>query len=126
MSIPKEKTLFERFDFDLAKQDAITALKIWIVLELGSFILVPQFQLLDDKNRVAVWLGISIPLGLIGSLLVGFSSEFIHICQEYMQQKNKKFWVWMGQFGGWLGLAGVGFPLSMVAVELWYNLTSPK
>jgi hypothetical protein len=124
-SQPRRLNLFDRFDIAYAKKDALWALQAWLVLELGSIPFSLNFALLPAENKILNWLAISIPVGLFGCLLVGMSSEYIRICQDhYRQSANKRSLIWLGLMGSWFGLAGVGFPLSIVAVELWLNFSA--
>lgn len=122
VSPPRKLRLLERLKWKLMKKDLSIALKTWVVFEVGSLFLVPSFNLLPEEHKMLTWLAITIPLGLMGSFLVGLSSEFIRVCEDhYRESMNKRSLVFLGLAGGWLGLAGVGFPLSILVVELWNN-----
>lgn len=123
MAPPKRNSLFEKFDRDLFLKDMSIALQTWFVLEIGSFLLLPNFRLISDQNRWMTWIGISVPLGLLGAILIGISSECIRVFEEHFNSKQKGSWVFFAQLGGWLGLAGVGFPLSIVILEIWLAFT---
>jgi hypothetical protein len=119
---PRQLQLFDRFELPHAKKDALWALQAWLVIEAGSLPFASNFAMLTAENKLLTWLAISIPIGLLGCCLVGLSSEYIRVCQDhYRRSPNKRSLVWLGLLGSWLGLAGVGFPLSIVAVEVWLN-----
>lgn len=105
-------------------KDFFSAFLVWLLLEVFSFILLPSFQLIGPEHKFRTWIMISVPLGVIGALLVGFSSQFIFLCHERMHNRDLK-WVliWLGQIGGWLGLIGVAFPLIVMCIELWIAFT---
>jgi len=117
------KIPFEAIDLNLARKDFFSALGVWFVLEVFSFLLLPGFRLIPIENQQSTWLAMSVPLGFIGAALIGICSQLIFICQEYLHGGNKKLWLWLGQLGGWLGLAGIGFPLAIVGLEIWLLLT---
>jgi hypothetical protein len=124
---PRPIELFDRFELSHAKTDALWALQAWLVVEVGSLPFAANFAMLPEEHKFLTWLAISIPVGLVGCFLVGLSSEFIRICEaHYRQSSNKRSLIWLGLVGSWLGLAGVGFPLSILAVELWVNFTQAK
>jgi hypothetical protein len=119
---PRYLHLLDRMEGKLLKQETLTALPPWFVLELFSLPFVEGFTQIPGNNKLLTWLLITIPLGMMGAILVGLSSEFIRICQEhYRNTANKRSLICLGLVGSWLGLAGVGFPLSIVVVELWMN-----
>lgn len=121
----KRRSLLANFDFALVRKDWLTALGVWICLEVLSFVLLPRFQLIEAPDKSVIWFLTSVPLGLMGSLLIGLSSEFIQRCQDdLVSQHNKRLLIGMGQVASWLGLAGVLFPLFIVALEMWVKLTN--
>lgn len=125
MPRPKRRSFFANFDFELVRKDWLTALSVWICLEILSFVLLPRFQLIQAPNKSLTWFFTSVPLGLMGALLIGLSSEFIQQCQDNLvSRSNKWLLTWIGQVAGWLGLAGVLFPLLVVVLEIWAKLTN--
>lgn len=121
---PRHSPHSEASELALVKKDTLHALSIWVVLEFFSFVLLPSFQLVND-NKYLNWLLISVPLGLAGSALVGISSEFLNQCQEKLRfHHNRRLISWIAQAGSWVGLAGVGFPLVIAGVELWYGFSA--
>lgn len=126
---PSHKSAYKKINLDLAFKDAISFFGVWIVLEIFSFAVLPGFKLIPSalpEDEQLNWFYLSLPLGLAGIVLTGLSSELIRYCQENVYGFNQKLLVWLGQALGWLGLAGVGFPLSIVGLELWLALTSGK
>jgi hypothetical protein len=115
----RRQSLLARFNRDLFTKDMSTALQTWLVLEIGSFFLLPNFKVIPKDNIFLTWILISIPLGILGSILVGISSECIRVFEEFFNSQQKGVWILLAHLGGWLGLAGVGFPLSVVILEIW-------
>jgi hypothetical protein len=111
-------------DLQLARQDAISALIVWIFLEGLSLMLLPSFQMIQGANRYSIWLSITIPAGIIGAVLMGISSWWVKWTQEKIdrQDVNKQLYVTLSQAVGWLGLVGIGFPIIVVGVELYLSL----
>lgn len=108
----------------MIRKDFFSAFLVWLMLEIFSFILLPNFQLVGPENKFRTWASISIPLGLVGCVLVSVSSEFIFLCHERLVDRDlKRVLIWLGQIGGWLGLVGVGFPLIVMSIELWLTFT---
>ncbi len=103
---------------ELAKKDFLIALGIWLSLEFVSFVVFPGLKLIDPGDRASVWFYTSIPLGLGGAFLLGASSRFIAVTHEKTPKNQRFFRIALSQVAGWIGLAGVAFPLAMVIVEL--------
>jgi hypothetical protein len=113
-------TLKEDIDLFLGKQDTLSALMVWILLEGLSCLVVPSAQLIPGDDKWLSWILISVPVGLIGALLIGTSSTLVEWVQEKFDKRttNKKLWVFLSQMLGWLGMIGVGLPLILVGLEL--------
>lgn len=119
---PRSLNILDRIDGNVLKKEILMAIPPWVVLELFSFPFVHGFSQIPGSNKYLTWLMITIPLGLMGAFLVGLSSEFIRICQEHFRSSpNKRSLIGLGLVASWLGLAGIGFPMSIVVVELWMN-----
>lgn len=113
-----------QFSFDnLIKQDFWSALKLWLVLEVFSFLIFPVIGMIQPGVRLRSWFLISLPLGIGGALLVGFSSRFVAITNERYRSRAKTIELSAGQALGWLGLLGVAFPLLMVSLEFLSKLS---
>jgi hypothetical protein len=110
---------FEEINLETTRKDCFSALFVWIVIAGFSFILLPGFGLIEAKNKQSAWFFASLPPGVIGSILVGTCSELIRLCQEHYQGRSKRLLIWLGTLGGWLGLAGVIFPLIIIGLDLW-------
>jgi hypothetical protein len=107
---------------ELARKDFLIALGIWLSLTFVSFVLFPTLQLIQPGDRATTWFYISIPLGLGGAFLLGASSRYIAITHETQPRNQRFFRVALSQLVGWLGLAGIGFPLVMVIIELFISI----
>jgi hypothetical protein len=113
----------------LARKDAASALIVWVFLEGLSLLILPNFQLIQGENKLPIWLSITLPSGIIGAVMIGFSSWWVKWIQEKVdrQVKNKHLYATLAQAVGWLGLVGVGLPMIVVGVELWLSmLRGPK
>jgi hypothetical protein len=104
----------------LARKDAQSALIVWLFLEGLSLFIVPESQLIPGEHKLSFWLSLSIPLGLVGAVLIGVSSWLLKYVQEQIdrQHPNKRAMLFSSQAIGWLGLIGVGFPSIMVGLTL--------
>ncbi len=110
------------FSFDeLQRKDLVTALGLWVTVELVSFIFFPAVALINPGDRLKAWFLISVPLGLGGALLISTSSRFLAMAQD-RAGTAKMFLIILGQFGGWIGLVGILFPFFMVCSEFFSNL----
>jgi hypothetical protein len=112
-------------DLQLARKDAFSALIVWILLEGLSLLILPSFKLIQAENKLSTWLSITIPSGMIGAVLIGVSSWWVKWTQEKIdrQSQNKQLYVTLSQAVGWLGTVGVGLPIIVVGLELWFTLT---
>jgi hypothetical protein len=111
-------------DLHLARKDALSALMVWILLEGLSLLVLPNFQLIKGETKAWTWFLITIPMGILGSGLIGLSSWLVKRIQEKVdrQDSNKQLFATLSQALGWLGLIGIGFPIIMVGLELWLLL----
>ncbi|MGB8702540.1 MAG: hypothetical protein WCD18_24250 [Thermosynechococcaceae cyanobacterium] len=106
----------------LAYSDALSAVIVWILLEGLSLLVLPNFQLISGNLTWSNWIAVSILPGLVGALFIGLSSWWVMRLQEHVDRNrsNKQLLVFWAQAVGWLGLVGVGLPMIMVAVQLWF------
>jgi len=108
---------------ELGRKDFLTGLILWIVLELFSFVILPAVGAINPGERMKIWFSLSIPLGIGGAFLLGASSRFIAVTNE-RAASSKLLLSIFGQFGGWIGLAGILFPFVMATSEFFArNLT---
>ena len=111
---------------DLQKKDLLTGLGLWLVVEVVSFVLFPTLGLIDPGTRLRTWFLLSVPFGLGGVTLVSLSSRLLATASEhYVKQRlrvGKKISALIGQFAGWLGLAGIMFPFLVMCVEFFSTL----
>lgn len=107
-----------KFSLDeLVTKDLLAALGLWVILEIISFIVFPALRLIEPAGRLQGWFLISLPIGVGGAFLVAASSRFVAESNERDRGDGKVWQVWLGQFGGSLGLIGIMFPLIMVSIE---------
>jgi Trk-type K+ transport system membrane component len=108
----------------LARKDAASALIVWIFLEGLSFLILPNFQLIQGANKLPIWLSITLPAGIVGAAMIGMSSWWVTWAQETIdrQDQNKQLYTTLAQALGWLGLMGVGLPMIVVGLELWLTM----
>jgi hypothetical protein len=104
---------------ELGRKDFLTGLTLWVVLEFFSFVILPALGAIAPGERLKIWFSLSIPLGLGGAFLLGASSRFVAITNERAASSNKLLLSILGQFGGWIGLAGILFPFVMVTTEFF-------
>ncbi|UBF24881.1 hypothetical protein K9N68_24980 [Kovacikia minuta CCNUW1] len=104
---------------ELGRKDFLTGLTLWIVLMLFSFLILPGLGAINPGERLKAWFYLSIPLGVGGAFLLGASSRFVAITNERAPSSSKLLYSILGQFGGWIGLAGILFPFVMVVSEFF-------
>ncbi len=107
---------------EIQRKDLFTALTLWIVVELVSFIFFPAVGLINPGVRLRAWFVISVPLGVGGAILISATSRFLAVMNDSIKREYRFIYGFLGQFGGWIGLAGVLFPFLMVCVEFFGNL----
>jgi hypothetical protein len=107
-------------DLLLARNDALSAFVVWVCLEGLSLLVLPNFRFLSGEHKLFSWFLISVPLGMVGAGLIGFSSVLVRRVQERVDRSyaNKPALVVLSQAVGWLGLVGIGLPMAMVGLEL--------
>jgi hypothetical protein len=123
---PGSANVSQREDRLLARKDALNAFVIWISLEglnLLLNVLVPN-PVMAERGRLTAWIGLSVLMGLFGSLLVGASSLLLKNIQEQVDRAhpNKRAMLISAQAVGWAGLVGISFPILMVGATLWSYL----
>ncbi|MGA7934015.1 MAG: hypothetical protein WCA35_10755 [Kovacikia sp.] len=104
---------------ELGRKDFLTGLILWLVLEVFSFLVLPGLGAISPGERLKGWFYLSLPLGFGGAFLLGVSSRFMAITNERASSSNKLVLSILGQFGGWIGLAGILFPFAMVTSEFF-------
>jgi len=109
-----------QFSFeDLAQKDFFVSLGLWGVLEIVSFLILPALGFVPANAPLKVWFLLSFPFGVGGALLIAASSHFVALTNEYAYTKSgRTIASFLGQFGGWLGFAGILFPFAMVLNEI--------
>lgn len=111
------------FSFDeLQRKDLRIALGLWLTVEFVSFAFFPSVGLINPGAKLRTWFLASLPLGIAGAILISASSRFVALANERAAGNSKVFYSFLGQFGGWIGLVGVLFPLLTVCVEFFSNL----
>ncbi|HTL90686.1 MAG TPA: hypothetical protein VL134_14890 [Leptolyngbya sp.] len=115
--------MMNNFSFDdLQKKDLLTALGLWLVVEGVSFVLFPTLGLINPGARLRGWFLVSVPFGLGGAALLSMSSRFVATAGD---RPGRNLSALIGQFGGWLGLAGIMFPFLVVCIEFFSTLNLP-
>lgn len=114
--------IFSNFD-ELGRKDFLTGLLLWVVLMFVSFLVLPAIGAIQPGERMNTWFALSLPLGIGGAFLLGFSSRFMAITNERASSGSKSLLAIVGQFGGWIGMAGVLFPFVMATSEFFAKLS---
>ncbi len=104
---------------ELGRKDFLSALALWVVIEIVSFLLLPGLGAIQPGERTRIWFSLSLPLGIGGAFLIGASSRFVAVTNERAASGAKLLLSFLGQFGGWIGLAGILFPFVMVVGEFF-------
>lgn len=102
---------------DVAKKDFYSSLGLWLGLEFICFVVCPALQIIRPGERLQSWFALSLPLGIMGALTIGASTQLVAASTDAVTRENKFLRMWVGQFGGWLGLVGIAFPLLMIGIE---------
>lgn len=117
-----QRIYYHAFD-ELGRKDFLSALALWVVIEIVSFLLLPGLGAIQPGDRLKYWFYLSLPLGIGGAFLVGASSRFIAMTHEKSANVNSRMVLSiLGQFGGWFGLAGILFPFVMVVGEFFARI----
>jgi hypothetical protein len=116
------------FYFDeIQRKDLFTALTLWVIVELVSFILFPALGLINPGGAtLRTWFVLSVPFGIGGAILISMTSRFLAIMNDKIKREYRFLYAFLGQFGGWIGLAGVLFPFLMVCIEFFTNIKLPS
>jgi cytochrome c oxidase assembly factor CtaG len=115
--------IFSTFD-ELGRKDFLSGLLLWVVIMVVSFLLLPALGAIQPGERLSLWFALSLPLGIGGAFLLGSSSRFVAITNERSSSNSKTLLSLLGQFGGWIGLAGILFPFVMVTGEFFARLSA--
>ncbi len=110
------------FSFDeVQRKDLFIALGLWVAVEFISFLFFPVTGLINPGDRLRDWFLVSLPLGIGGAILLASSSRFMAMANEQRQTNAKSLLKILGHFGGWIGLAGILYPLWMACWEFFGN-----
>jgi hypothetical protein len=101
----------------LAEQDWFRAIVLWLILEALCVGVAPYFGWIEPGDRWQTWVMISIPAGLVGSLLIGLSSQSAEYLSAQQLSLSKQVQVLMTQVLGGVGLSGILLPLAMAFIE---------
>lgn len=101
----------------IAEKDWFRSLGIWVLLEGLCFGLAPYYGLIAPGDRWQNWFLLSIPAGIIGAILIAFSSQSVEHLNNQRTSPSKMPLIFLGQLIGGVGLAGILFPLMMVFLE---------
>ncbi|MEB3291817.1 MAG: hypothetical protein VKJ24_01520 [Synechococcales bacterium] len=108
---------------EVQRRDLITSLVLWVVAEFVGLLLFPSLELIKpDPAKLRNWFMLSIPLGLGGAFLIAMSSRFVSSMVSRTSGNARSIAVILGQVAGWLGLAGVLYPLIMSLHYFFTNL----
>lgn len=120
---PRQRQNYYFTGENLTGRDFRRALILWISLEILSFVIFPATGMIRPGPRLSTWFWTSVPLGLIGAFLVGFSSQYLAVINDRPAGANKPILMLLGQAAGWLGMAGVLFPFLTACIEFFGTLT---
>ncbi|OLP20262.1 hypothetical protein BST81_00520 [Leptolyngbya sp. 'hensonii'] len=110
---------------NLTKKDLIASFKIWLMMELTGFVIFPVLRLIQNLEKLQNWFLISLPLGIGGMLLIAASSQFIStVSERHANRTDKGLSILVGQVGGWVGSAGIMFPLIVVVSQFLTEVSS--
>jgi hypothetical protein len=111
------------FSFDeVQRKDLFIALGLWVAVEFISFLFFPLTQLINPGDKLRGWFLTSIPLGIGGAILLASSSRFVAMANQQRHGNPKFLLQILGQFGGWIGLLGILYPLWVTCVEFFTTL----
>lgn len=113
---------------DLTKRDFLSSLSIWLVIEFVCFVIFPRIGLIEPNVRLNTWFWISVPLGILGALILSVSSRLLGLADaddgNERERAKRKSRMTLGQLGGWVGIAGILFPFAMMAYEFWMTASN--
>jgi predicted benzoate:H+ symporter BenE len=112
---------------EIQRRDLFTSLVLWVIAEFVGFLLFPSLDLINPGAlKLRNWFVLSIPLGLGGAFLIAISSRFVANAVSRTSGSSRSFAVILGQVAGWLGLAGVLYPLIMALHYFFTHLRYDK
>lgn len=104
---------------EIQRKDLLIALGLWVIVEFIGFLFFPLTGLISPGDQLKGWFITSIPLGIGGALLVSSSSRFMALANESRTGNAKSLLQILGHFGGWVGIAGILYPLWMACFEFF-------
>jgi hypothetical protein len=113
--------IMNNFSFnEIQRKDFTTALVLWGVAEVVGFILFPGLGIIKPGGGVLRgWFMASLPIGLGGAILIAMTSRFVAMAQGSRSGNRKDVLVLLSQFGGWVGMVGVIYPLLLTCYEFF-------
>jgi hypothetical protein len=105
---------------ELNQKDFLTALTMWLVVEVMSFLILPPMIGGPSAERLQSMLWPSVIFGVGGAWLVGNASRFIAITHEQRHGVNQRSVMSiLAQAVSWFAVAGILYPLIIVAGEFF-------
>lgn len=100
----------------VVRQDLERCLLTWLALEGLCFAAMPLLQVYPFKV-VQFWFLPSLAFGVIGSLIIAFSSGAVVEAQKTLDPRKKRQRFWLARSLGMTGFLGVSFPLTLTLIS---------
>lgn len=105
----------------LAKKDLFICLGIWLALEAVSVGIVPAIGLSQPGLALNLWHIVSVPMGIGGAFLLAYATQ-LTTSDAAPGSRRRVSRPQLASLSSWAGLAGIGFPLLVISVQIFTHL----
>ncbi len=98
-------------------RELLISLLIWLGLVVVVLVLLPSTEVLQPGDRLPLWWSITVPLGLIGAMLLALAPHWVSRSKRLSNVHNRRSRLLFSRLAGWLGLMGISFPLFVLVFE---------
>jgi hypothetical protein len=105
-----------------AKREFLICVSVWLALELICLAIV--FRSPYEQRVENIWLILSLPFGILGSLMITFSPRLAVSTDRSHPRFIRFLSALQTMMLAWLGFLGIAFPLVVIAIQIFLRIFS--